>query len=223
MIYAKRGLIVLVTAVGFLSIAASAAQAEGNWRIEGGSISATKKVATTSTGDVTIEIPEGGSVFSVLCKEFAIDEFSLLVKGFVSGQMLLTKCELFSSGKKIGCIVEVVTPKFKGELFLHEERSFVLILPETGTALFTLKFTPKEECPVETPITGSMVLQDVTSGGSSWSPELVEHEVKFASAKLFPKDVLKYGTGGPTVGFIGPTLHFSLTGADAGKKWSGLG
>lgn len=218
----KCGLVGLLSALAILPAFAGAAWAEGNWRIEGANITGSKKVAVTSSGHTTIEAPQGKTLIVMLCKEFALNEFSLLASGASSGQISITKCEVTTEGKKNGCSAEVISPKLIGKLFLHEKKSFVLLQPEVSTKIFNVKFSGV--CVLEEMvIAGSVVLEDFTLGENSLSTELVEHQVRVASTKLFPSDLLRVGETGPTVGFAGPTLGLSLTGADAGKKWSGLG
>lgn len=207
----------VVTLLGSLALAGVAA-AEGSWRVKFENITSSKSLVTASASDVSISIPEGSNTFVVLCEEFAIDEGLLLVEGASSGVLLFGKCLLYVSGKPSSCQALQVKAPFKGHLFLHGGKSYELIGPSSGTKFFTLKFA--NECLEDVPISGCIVLADVTAFEESLEVELVEHLLKSASPALFPEDGLRAGT--KKIGFEG-TIRLKLGGSDIGRQWSGWG
>lgn len=212
----RYGVVLSMALLGLMSFAA-VAHGEGNWHVETKNVTSAKSFGGEGEGHVTFLLPPSGT--EILCEKFIIDSGLLLEGGKSSGTFLLSKCILLEKKVVIKCpFAEPIVAKFKGELFLHNFKTYDLIAPAEGKVLFPITFAEGTACTLEGaewPITGSMVLED-----SAFATEQITHLVRPVAAGLFPEDTLKFG--GQAAALDGSAI-FSLSGAETGKKWSGLG
>jgi hypothetical protein len=224
----------LIAALCLTAVTATAAQAKGDWRIEGANITTTKEFTVEKDGnrDFKLLTTTGSVDVEILCQEISVDDGLLYPatkteSGTALAQFLFAQCKTFFAGTLSNACqpIEPITFGSLGLLIKHKGTTYLLFEPDTGGIFGTVEFA--EECPLgSTMVGGRFVLEDQNE---PFSNEEVKHLLTQAPPSLF-KGQFEEGTVLPnaaiTFGIHPAQIHLSLwyklSGAEAGKKWSGL-
>jgi len=208
----------VVASLCLLAMAAPAAQAEGNWKIEGKNL--TEKVeieGEIDKGPYSFLLPDLG--FSLVFESFSIDNGVLSTEGKGTAELLFTKGKVIEekSGKEVtSCKPGNLTFKVKSTLFLHGGKTYDLLQPAEGTVLTVTTYEEGCVLGAENFVTGAIVLEDA---GGGFEAEAVKHLVQQAPDALFPGLTMKFGTH-PV--HLDGSWWMALKGKNSGKKWSGI-
>jgi hypothetical protein len=214
----KLTLGVLIT-LCLCAFAASTAQAEGEWRINGAKLTGeeafTGLIATTE--EYLFLIPSLN--ISIHCKIKQWVGVVLLASGESHGAHRYEGCNSFSAGKEVAsCNPGAIELKFKSLLILHEKKTYILFEPREKGSFGVIKF-PELCAFTETgSVSGSYVMECVEP--SPCETEALVHPMVPASAALFPSDGLKFGTSPLTLDGRDIT---EPGGPSFGKPWSAVG
>jgi hypothetical protein len=211
---------VVLAALAVMGVAAGSAQATGNWRIEGANITAEKTVESEEDTMFLLLIPTFN--LEILCNEFQVNEGKIFPTGGSLARLSFRRCETFQASPlvKLGACTPVngeFSFLVKDLLILHNGKTYDLFSPdEEGKPLGTVEFG--EECAISSiPIKGSFVMEDCNEPLEN---EAVRHLLQQAPAALFPNDVMRFGAREVR---LDGSMWLKLGGAEAGKKFSGLG
>jgi len=212
----KQGLKALclsfLAVLGLIAFTATAAQASGNWMINGSALKSNESISGASEGSSVFKVPS--IKLEISCKEATVSG-TLELNGLGKETMTFTKCE--SPGLP-GCSpIEPITAKFLSEMLLHAEEPWLIFRPPVKGGSFTTIFFDPAKCalPEENELTGAFA-------ALLGKEETTQHLLSFIAGKtaesLFG---LKYSFG------INPaelaiSSIWELSGANKGKVWGGV-
>lgn len=220
----RRGRSALRTAGVCLSLALcfaalNAATASANWKVGGAEIKEGAEIPVALTVHLNtkflIRIPIGIGTIVIHCERLLFHAKLAFPRVWRSRWLIDINCRILFGETELPCeLEESVEAATKGELFLHEGKTYLRVEPETGGVFMTLNFTGAEcSLPEEFPISGKVVLED-----TSLEKEQVEHVFVPNNKGLFA-DKLK--TAGGEVQ-IEAEMGVKLGEAFEGKAWSGV-
>lgn len=215
---AKRLLATTACLLATASVAGfGATSAFANWQIEGVTISESVEVEAESDGE------EFGFLIPALniqlvFKKLTYDKVSLVKSSATTSELfLLTEGSVYRiSPKELikNCTPGGLTFDTKGNLFLHNGKTYKRIEGLSGQPMTLTTYSPFCPLPEEVEVVGSIVLEDASG---SFSNEAVSHLVRQAPESLFPGQLF---FGENKMSFDGRWIE-KLKGKEAGKKWSG--
>lgn len=214
----------ILAAFGLMAFTATAAQAEGEFKIGGKTFAELGIEEESFAGSLSgtyglLTVPSLG--YEINCGAMDVLEGKILLKGVADVTFKLLKCTALVAKTKeelSTCTVDsFTTTKLKGSVLLHEGKVFLLFEPvlENG-ALMLLKISGGE-CVLakEIETKGSFVGE---IGAEGTVPKLVLSD-KATSATLGDHISLALI---PTELFADGTLQLELTGKFAGSKWGAI-
>ncbi|HXS32803.1 MAG TPA: hypothetical protein VN758_03390 [Solirubrobacterales bacterium] len=202
-----------------LSLAAfSSPSAQANWKVGGAEVKEGTEVPLALTVHLNpkllFRVPGIGIV--IHCDRLLFHSKISFPRVWRSKWLIDINCRILSGEKEVPCkMAEPVEASTKGELFLHEGKTYLRVEPETAGAPFmTMKFSG-EECvlPKEVVVKGKLVLED-----PSLETEQVEHVFTPNNKGLFADKLLFGASEAKFEGEMGVTLGEGFE----GKKWSGV-
>ncbi len=216
----------LIAALGLMAFGAAGAQASGEWRIGGKTMSELGLTEETVTGKAEAGVKEILLVKTLniqkSCTGFDIQSVTISPSGKGKGAVRLLGCKVFadeageaeltacgvkSTGQEAGVIQ---TELIGGEIVLSGGVNYVLFKPASGTSFTTIELTGASCAPKGTyPITGTVVAE---LGAEA-------KELLLKPIKEFTGDGLKFGENKAFL--IGSGLA-ELTGAKKGSAWTGF-
>ncbi len=218
-----RALVLTVLVAAFsLMLTATAAQAEGEWKISGKTLEELGKTEAAITGSAseTFKLAVPWYAIEIACKTLASENGKILSGGGGHSTLNLSSCTL--SGPPFvteTCkLIEPVVFKVKDLLVYHnsDDRTYDLFqAEEAGKPLTTVQFKEGTECPLpmENEVTGSFV-------GETYGFEAVERSVSINSTteKLFAGHTLEFGSHPAT---LRGKMSQTLSGESKGLAWIG--
>ena len=208
----------LLACICFAAVAAAPAQAEGNWLIEGKTASSADLTGKQDSELYAFLIPSLN--FQLVFKKFTFESGELLSSGESLMKFSFEEGLVYTITNKKLVPCEVGNLKFfvRGSLFLHEGETYELLKPAEGSVL-TLTTYGGESCPLgsENPVVGTPVFEEP---GGALDKEGLSHLLLPASVSLFKGAAMTFG-GHPMT--LDGSFSLSLTGKEAGRKWSGVG
>lgn len=214
----------ILASLGLVASMASGAQAAAEWKINTVKLTGNESIGFTPVTEFLIVVPSKTVV--IHCANLSIDEGKILgVEVKMHGNMLINGCITLIAGKTVPQCFPINTPvpmPFKASLLPHNAKTYLLFEAQTaGEPLMRLKFEGACTLPEEVKITGTFVAECLTAGGAAGSctEELVAHNIRPSNTGLFAPSLFWNLSSATTFeGIIGATL----TGANLGKKWSGV-
>lgn len=227
-------LVCLIAAAGLMAVTATGAQAKGDWRIEGVNTASTVEftVEKDGTRDFKLLSTTGAVDVEILCQGIAVDDGLLFPptkteSGNALAVFLFSQCKTFIAGSESPPCkpAEPFVFKVKGLLIKHGKVSYILFEPDENGVFGTPTFG--EECMlISAGVTGRFVVEDANG---PLEGEEVKHLLLPAPPALFtgqneggvvlPNAVMFFGIHPAAIDL---SIWFKLSGANAGKKWSGL-
>jgi hypothetical protein len=225
--------LLLAIALGVMALASAAAEAKGDWKVEGVNTAAAVEFQTLEDDkrDFTLLTAVGGLTVEILCKQ-STDYNGLLFgptptesgKGLI--ELAFFFCETIIAGKTSA----VCEPKEGGILFKlkfllikHKNNTYMLFEPDEGSNLASVFFSPL--CPLGEAfgITGTFALEGLLE------EESVKHLMAPVPSALLagqteegvtlPNVKMTFGSSSAKIDL---SIFFALNGAHAGKKWSAV-
>lgn len=204
----------LAIAVAAFAVGAAGAQAEGEWSVEGKTLTelghANVEVSAELESPFVLEVEAKLKPFTVKCGKLVLDNGLLLKGGEATGDYLYSECQTLIEGKASAACkpAEPLAFDVRSLLLLHKKKVYLLHEPRAGTEFGQL--TMGEECVFgeKLPITGSYVTEcavsEKESGGSCEEERVTqllvdneEVEKRFEGqeeeGKKLPKDLLFLG------------------------------
>lgn len=208
----------LLACISFAAAAATPAQAEGTWLIEGEKVFSADLEGKQDSELYAFLLPTLN--FQLVFEEFTFEEGELLENGEMLMKFSFKKGQVYNISPKslLPCKVGNLIFYVRGSLFLHEGETYLSLKPASGSML-TLTTYSGEECPLgkTNPVTGTPVMEEP---GGGLDKEALSHLLLPASVKLFKGAAMTFGTHPMT---LDGSFTLSLTGSDSGRKWSGIG
>ncbi len=216
----------LIAALSVMAFSAAGAQAAGEWKIGGKTMSELKLTEETATGKLEA-VPKSKLLvkalnLSISCPTLHVNGVLLVgPPASVHGTTTFLECKVFShepetelsacgvnsAGEAAGVIK---TAKINGEVILSGAENIVLFKPSSGTTFTTVEITGKG-CALANsyPITGTSVFK---LGAEA-------KEMLILSLPEFAGDGLRFGE--PKANLVGSALA-ELSGAKKGSAWTGF-
>ncbi len=207
MTYSKSRLrpigIAIVAALSLLALAASSAQASGDWKISGVNTAVTEKVVAEVDPGTHLKLKTmiGTMGFDILCKKLTVDDGLLFVGGGALAVLLFEECEgILLNAKeeeeKTKACNTAATIEVKVKALLIKDatdsKTYVLFSPDNATLTFaTIGLGAECAFGEAFAITGHAVAE--CTEASKCETESVTHLIKQAAAALFT-DALLFGT-----------------------------
>ncbi len=235
----KHGLKVLgvslIAALGLMAIGAVGAQAAGEWKIGGKTMSELGLASETYTAKLE---PGVNALYlvktlniEIKCSTIHVLLGDILPSGIVDLKLTFLGCKVFDDSakeseltacsiKSAGQATEVIeTQQIKGLIILHGGKNYSLTTPSSGLTFTTVELIGASCAPKGSyPIAGTTVVEI-----GAEAKELLLTPVKEPEA-LFPevsgkKDGLKFGEN---KAFLAGAAVAELTGAKKGSAWTGF-
>ncbi len=218
--------IALIAALGLMAFTAAGAQATGEWKIAGKTLTELGIAKESFTGKLgagikrlflikTLNVEIKCSVWQAigaLIRSGGHFNLSVLLAACnvyddEVGEPELSACGVKSTGKAAG---EIQTEAIDGEIILSGGLNYVLEKPVSGSTLTTIEITGAS-CPLKGtyPVTGTSVSQ---LGGEA-------KELSLTPIKEFTGDGLKIGEN---KAFMAGAVLLQLSGAKTGATWTGF-
>ncbi len=215
----------LIAALSLMAFTAVSAQAAGEWKIGGKTMSELKLTEETVTGKVEPELPlkllikalniyltcptihvNGVLLVGPVASVHGTTTFLTCTVRSISPDEELKACGVKSTGQAAGVIA---TAKINGEVILSGAENVVLFKPSSGTTFTTVEITGAS-CAVKGtyPITGTSVFKL-----GAEAKELLILSIEFAG------DGLKFGE---SKAILDGSALAELTGAKKGSAWTGF-
>ncbi len=218
--------IALITALGLMAFTAAGAQATGEWKIGGQTMTALGITEESFTGNLGTGIKRLFLIKSlnIEIKCSAWQALNALIRGHGHLKLrdLLKICKVFadegeepelsacgvkSTGKAAG---EIETVEIEGEVILSEGTNYVLTKPAVAGPFATIEITGAACAEKGSyPLTGTVVYALGTEA----------KELFITPVKEFTGDGLKFGEN---KAFMGGAALLQLTGAKTGAAWTGF-
>lgn len=227
------GLCALIFSLTTVGAGSAQAEAGAKWRVAGSEISQVllpgltadvKPTGPTGKKHIVVLTKIGGVPIEILCPAAKTVGVHLVWPPKFLGKLKFSSCTVSLGGKESAVCVPnegfekgtIETKALKGEILLHTGGvGLVSVEPETGETLAS--FTLGEECslPEEIPIIGKIFLKE---SGGELGTEKIEHD--FEEGPL--TEMWAISKTAEHKATADAKLTFSLSGAHAGMKWSGL-
>lgn len=219
----------VVAALALLAVAASAAQATGEFKIAGKTFAEQKIEEETFVGltNGTNEILLEDLGFKFTCKEESISGGKILLAGILEATLLYKACtalELGTLKEFTKCTVDPIKFGISGEIILHGTGTYLLVKPLSGTVLMTI-LSLGAECslPEKVEITGTAVLQFFKpSGAVKQFLSSVEKPEELFSKVIEGKTVKDGLLFGAHKVFLMSAMELELSGKFKGLEWSAV-
>ncbi|HKT83781.1 MAG TPA: hypothetical protein VJQ84_08090 [Solirubrobacterales bacterium] len=208
----------LMAIIALACIQASTARA--GLTVGGKTLEANETLTSTAVTEYLVNVPKKNMI--IHCKKI-VKFWEWLFFGFIPyfhHVEELRECVTLGGGKEVvNCKpIEPIVFKSVGLLILHNSKTYILFEPESGKKMGTIELGELCALAETSDVTGSFVVECLTSGGASGncSEEMATHKMRSASAALFSADSLNFGSNQMT--FEG-TEAVTLSGVNAGNAW----
>src|SRR6188472_683775 len=197
------------------ALAATHAQAEGEWRVEGKKLTTEEAFTGLLAGKTEYSFLIPTSNLTIKCKLKLWVGAVILPSGESNGANQYKECQSFVAGKETpSCNPGTIELKFKSLLILHNGKTYFLFEPRENARFGVIKLGEFCALGESADIKGTYVMACVEF---SCETEMVAHSMEPASAELFPSDKLTFGTKAMT--FDGTDV-VEPGGINYGKLWS---
>jgi hypothetical protein len=209
-------------------------QAQANWRVAGGELTANESVAVSTHTEGRLSI--AAQKLELLCAAVVGNGLKLIAKSFeAEGKVKFTSCKVWQSGKESpGCKpIEPIVLGIKVRALLHSGATFLLYGPPGLGQPFTIVIFNPAKCALaeENEVTGSFIAEclskELKSGVKLCEAEEATHLVQAVAPLLEEeinkgleekeKDGLSFGEN---VAVLQGIWSAALNGFNAGKSWS---
>ncbi len=225
-----KTLCICALVLGLLSFNASAAQASGNWMVNGSNVTSTLKPSIGMTLGVlqdALSTKIAGALVVYDCTSGQLSGASLEAEGgltngfkakFTGCQTLLNGslsavCAPKSSGLASG---EIETVALKGSMQLGSGEPVVRIEPSSGSSFTVIRHSEECSLPESVPVSGQLVVDEL------WNEGDVELSVHWIEEETFTSELYVISNTAEHAAALNGSASVKLSGAHTGLKWSAL-
>jgi hypothetical protein len=223
----------LLAALSVMAFAATGAQANGHWFVNGELLKTTIGVESLELEHTQLLSKFGLTAVAILCEKILVHDGLLFSDGSSLGELLFSKnCKTELNAKVTeNCKpLEPIVAEVKNLLIKHPEptkdpKSYILFSPHDSLTFATLHLGALCAIGQNIEVKGNVVAECGVLNTGVWTQldcaqEKVEQRIREVQSKtLFPNDVLKFGVN-PAL--LDGDVGLVLSGTHAGGSWGGL-